>query len=185
MKINRRRQVAAALGAALVILFTAGRSEAAPIWLEVGDAGGLTTPQFLTGGAFDEIVGSLDVTDLEDVYAFHWAATTDFAAINLEPVLPDWIVLGLYDFTNQVAGPQIAGAFSGIGISVSNLAAGDYLLRVTFVPDPGTDPPYRIAISGSTADPVPTPEPSTLALLASGVAGWAFQRRRTGVPRAT
>jgi hypothetical protein len=185
MKVNARRRVVVVLGAVFAILFAAVRSEAAPIWIEVGDAGGLTTPQFLTGGAFDEIVGSLDITDLEDVYAFHWATTTDFGAINLEPVLPDWIALSLYDFTDHVAGQLIAGSISSSGISVANLAAGDYLLRLLFVPDPGADPPYRIAISGSTANPVPStvPEPSTLLLVASGVACCAFRRLRTAVTR--
>ena len=182
MKVKTHPPVVVAFGAAFVILLAAIRSEAAPIWIEVGDAGGLATPQFLTGGGFDEIVGSLDVTDLEDVYAFHWAGTTDFGAINVEPVLPDWILLSLYEFTDHVAGQLIATSVSSAaGISVQNLAAGDYLLRLLFVPDPGADPPYRIAISGGTADaPSTVPEPSTLLLVASGVACGAFRRRRAG-----
>ena len=43
------------------VSLTAGRTEAAPIWIEVGDAGGLAAPQFLTGGSFGKIVGNLDL----------------------------------------------------------------------------------------------------------------------------
>ena len=181
---NHQRFIVA-LGAACAILLGAGGVQAAPIWIEVGDAGNLLNPQFLTGGSFDEIVGSLDVTDTEDVYAFHWVTTGDFSAINLEPVVPDWIILGLRDFSGQVAGNLIANfASSGTGISVANLAAGDYLLQLAFVADPGADPPYRIAISGPTPDPItsPVPEPSTLLLLAAGgVTSLAARRRRSGI----
>jgi hypothetical protein len=177
---NHRRTVGA-VGVACAILLGAGSAQAAPIWLEVGDAGDLTNPQFLTGGAFDQIVGSLDLIDSEDAYAFHWTQTGDFSAINLEPVVPDFILSSLYDFTGQVAGAQIGSAVSGIGLSLPALAAGDYLLRLLFLPDPGEDdPPYRIAISGSTPDPIsaPVPEPSTVMLLAGGIASFALRRRR-------
>jgi hypothetical protein len=187
MITSNHRRFIATLAAACAVLLGAARAQAAPIWLEVGDAGGLTNPQFLTGGPFDEIVGSLDLTDTEDVYAFHWVTTGTFSAINLEPVVPDWITLGLRDFTGQVAGNFVADfAFSGTGISVANLAAGDYLLQLAFVPDPGEDPPYRIAISGPTPDPItaPVPEPSTLVLLAAGVvASLAAGKQRSRVGR--
>src|SRR6478672_5950010 len=147
MSTTVHRLIALAASAICVTFLTADRTEAAPIWIEVGDAGGLTAPQFLTGGSFGEIVGSLDVTDLEDVYAFHWADTTDFSALNLEPVLPDWIGLALYGFNDGVASRLLTQSMSSaVGISVPNLAAGDYLLQLVFAPDPGADPAYHIAI---------------------------------------
>jgi hypothetical protein len=181
MSTKVHRFVALAASAMCAVFLAADRTEAAPIWFEVGDAGGLTAPQFLTGGSFGEIVGSLDLIDSEDAYAFHWAATADFAAINLEPVVPDWISLGLYEFVDRVPGRQIGGfATSGSGLFVSNLSAGDYLLQMLFVPDPGEDdPPYRIAISGSADTVNPVPEPSTLFLLAGGIASMGFQKIRS------
>ena len=103
MKTGHHRFVALAIGAMCTIFLAADRTEAAPIWIEIGDAGGLAAPQFLAGGSFGEIVGSLDVTDLEDAVRVSLGCHDGLFCDHLEPVLPDWI--GLVLMTSLAVSP--------------------------------------------------------------------------------
>jgi hypothetical protein len=182
-----RRCIVAAVGATFATLFGANPVHATT-WNEIGDAGDRTNPQFLTGGPYDAISGTIGETDVTDVFAFHWIADGNFSATYAgnDPAVGSSLYLALYNYSGHVEGPLLAGFLvSPPGISRSNLSAGDYLLEITTAPDPGADPPYIIAISGPVEFPIAgvaaVPDKgSSLFLLTCGLLALFAARSATG-----
>lgn len=142
-------------------------------YVEVGDAGNsLNAPQFITGGPYDGIAGSID--DSVDVFAFHWIGG-DFVAKFFSGSDP---AIALYDFSQN-----LLGSASGLApvLTINNVAAGNYLFEISALTGP--DPGYVVGISSPThpgrltvSAPAVVPEPATLALMILGVAGLVMVR---------
>ena len=142
-------------------------------YVEVGDAGNtLNTAQFITGGPYDGIAGSID--DSVDVFAFHWIGG-DFVAKFFSGADP---TIALYDFSQN-----LLGSASGLApiLTINNVAAGNYLFELSALTGP--DPGYIVGISSPThpdrltvSAPAVVPEPATLALMILGVLGLVVVR---------
>lgn len=133
-------------------------------YVEVGDEGDLKSPQFITGGPYDGIVGGIG--DAVDVFAFRWIGG-DFAAVFFSGSDP---TIALYDFALN-----LLGSATGVEpvLMINNLTAGNYLFEISSLVGP--DLGYVVGISSSISDfpisaPV-VPEPATLALMVLGLAG--------------
>ena len=97
-------------------------------YVEVGDAGdSLDSPQFITGGPYDGIVGRID--DAVDVYAFHWIGG-DFVATFFSGSDP---AIALYDFSQG-----LLGSASGLApvLTINNVTAGNYLFEISSLAGP-------------------------------------------------
>ncbi len=161
-------------------------------YVEVPDAGDHTNPQSITLSGVTQIIGTIgdldcpDVGDCYDAFKFHWSGG-DFGAFASVDFLPvggpaDLLngpfrtpaALVLFDLTpTPLAGP-------GNPISYSSLPPADYILELAFA---AFDPPFTIGIlePGTLDPPSSIPEPSTLLLLGStlaGFSGFAWRRNR-------
>jgi len=145
-------------------------------YLEVGDAGdSLDSPQFVTGGPYDGIVGGID--DAVDVFAFHWIGG-DFVAEFFSGSDP---TIALYDFS-QV----LLGSASGLApvLTINNVTAGNYLFEISSLAGP--DLGYAVHIGSPThpdnpltiSAPTVVPGPATVVLMALGLAGLVLSTRR-------
>ena len=195
MPANIRRRYAIASAVLAIVVFTAERARATPItWAEIGDAGPAASPQLLAGGPYDQIegdIGAVDnngvVTDDSDAFAFRWNTAGRFEAqyVPGDVPRPDRdLLLYLFHYGETSFGSEVGGGFGTPGFSVADLAAGDYVLLVAWVPDPGVDDPhYVVDVTGPTPGALAAldatsavPEPSTLMLMSGGVA--LLMRRR-------
>jgi hypothetical protein len=80
-------------------------------YLEVGDAGDLNSPQFVTGGPYEGIVGGIDGAIDVDAFAFHWIGG-DFDAELFSGSDP---AIALYDFSQNL---HIASWFGIAGLAI-------------------------------------------------------------------
>lgn len=150
-------------------------------YVEVGDAGdSLNSPQLITGGPYDGIVGRID--DAVDVFAFHWIGG-DFVAQFFSGSDP---TIALYDFSQN-----LLGSVSGLApvLTINNVTAGNYLFEISSLAGP--DLGYAVDISSPThpnnpltiSAPTAVPEPATLALTVLGLVGLSIcMRHRVASP---
>ena len=145
-------------------------------YVEVGDAGNsLNAPQFITGGPYDGIVGTID--DAVDVFAFHWIGG-DFVATFFSGSDPS---IALYDFLQNSLG---SASGSTPVLTINNVTAGNYLFEISSLAGP--DLGYSVRISSPThpdnpltiSAPTAVPEPTTMLLLGPGLLGlWGFRKK--------
>lgn len=146
-------------------------------YVEVGDAGDLNSPQFITGGPYEGIVGRID--DAIDVFAFHWIGG-DFVAEFFSGSDP---TIALYEFSQNSL-----GSASGLApmLTINNVTAGNYLFEISSLVV-GTDAlVYAVHISSPThpgnpltiSAPTVVPEPTTLVLTVLGLVGLGICTRQ-------
>ena len=142
---------------------------------EIGDAGNtLSNPQFITGGPYDGIFADMDdISDTTDVFAFHWMGG-DFLAEFTSDLDPE---IALYTFSQTVLG-SVVGT-NNFSLQIPNVPAGNYLFSVSSLSGP---PPFGYAVfftSSAGEHPISAvPEPSTVTLMALGLAGLGWVRQK-------
>ena len=144
-----------------------------------GDAGDRFSPQFLIGGPYNGFDGMIGDTDTVDAFAFKWLTSGVFEASYFSEA---GATMDLYTFSDLVT-PVLSSGTSPF-MTIPSLAAGDYILEASLSTLVTVDPPFTITLVGPTtagqnliAAPS-VPEPTTVLLLGSGLAGLAAWRWR-------
>lgn len=191
MKITsmlRNSYVAPALSFVLFVLLASSPAHAL-VYSEVGDAGiTVETAQYLPVET-ESVFGALHEDDGADVYGFVWGGGT-FSADTIGS--PFDTMLSIFDLSgNLLAFNDELNDSGSVSLVSSQLTAGNYLLGITYYDNNfegditgysniGFETPYQLNLS--LAEPASVPEPVSLMLLAVGLIGLAFVRRKTISP---